>query len=287
MIAVGWLCLMLMMPVAIAKEPLVVYLNHVFLTLDEETYEAIAASPFLQNEFASLRQTTVADGNKSWSGMYVFGEQTYIEMFKGDAERRPGQSAVAFGVESESQMQAIQKRLTVLHQDRALFTLRTRKQGEGQIPWFYSAAIGERDPTAMLSSWVMQYHPDHLKLRYPDSPPEEQGISRKAYLKRIFDARKYFKEVVEVVIAVGVTERQRFLDLATALDYRIRKQGEDTLCEGLHIRFRLTPAKPSFEGIVAVTISLLREKTGQKRYPISPRSTLEFTGNRKAVWRFQ
>jgi len=64
-----------------------VYLNHFFLNLDSQTYKDIVESDFIKNEFAHFEERiTVVDESTSYSGAYIYGENTYFEFFD---ESRP------------------------------------------------------------------------------------------------------------------------------------------------------------------------------------------------------
>jgi hypothetical protein len=59
-----------------------VLLNHVYVTLDSVTLAAAETSSFLVKEFSHHRKETnrTTDG-RSWTGVNLFGEQTYVELF--------------------------------------------------------------------------------------------------------------------------------------------------------------------------------------------------------------
>jgi len=60
-----------------------VYLNHFFLNVDSSTYKDIVASDFIKNEFAHFEErTTVVNNDESYTGAYVYGENTYFEFFE-------------------------------------------------------------------------------------------------------------------------------------------------------------------------------------------------------------
>jgi len=67
-----------------------VYVNHFFLIIDSATYKDIVESEFIKNEFATLEErTTVSNNNESWTGAYIYGESTYIEIFNSSKNPMP------------------------------------------------------------------------------------------------------------------------------------------------------------------------------------------------------
>src|SRR5258708_12610873 len=59
----------------------VVFLNHFFVVVDPDTFHAIAKSRFLTHKFAAFEQRTTTSQNQTCSGLYFYGEDTYIDFF--------------------------------------------------------------------------------------------------------------------------------------------------------------------------------------------------------------
>lgn len=77
-----------------------VALNHIYVVLDSATLAAVESSAFLANEFSHYRKTTnrTADG-RSWTGVNLFGERTYLELFPRGVQGGVGFSGLALSVE--------------------------------------------------------------------------------------------------------------------------------------------------------------------------------------------
>src|SRR6185312_16926980 len=81
--------------------PPVVLLNHFYIVPDTATFEAMAASEFLRQEFAPGETRTTVRADASYTGLYLYGIHTYCEFLDARRDRRlvPGASGLALGVD--------------------------------------------------------------------------------------------------------------------------------------------------------------------------------------------
>src|SRR6266576_662166 len=87
-----------------------VLLNHLYVVLDSETMAAIVASPLITEELGTFEtRTTTANGGEKWTGHYLRGQNTYIELFGPGGFRgaRPGMVGIGFGVEDSGGVAAL------------------------------------------------------------------------------------------------------------------------------------------------------------------------------------
>lgn len=66
--------------------------DHFYVTVDRPTFEAIRQSKWLREEFANVTVSTHASGDDQWTGIYVSGVSTYVEIFSEGADVRLGQA---------------------------------------------------------------------------------------------------------------------------------------------------------------------------------------------------
>ncbi len=136
--------------------PLTVFLNHFYLTLDAITYGAIAENTFLRTQFASNETRTTHRTDRSYSGLYFYGEKTYFEFFDVTTEtnRHIGDSAIAFGLEQEGATDKLQQqwpnstRLTI-----------TRPSEDTQVNWFEMLIPSGFSLESPIAVWSMEYLP--------------------------------------------------------------------------------------------------------------------------------
>lgn len=263
-----------------------VYLNHLYIVLDKQTYDDIAASEFLRNEFASFEQrTTMADGGRSWTGTYLRGEQTYIEFF--NSENKQGvelaKSAIAFGVEEAGAIKLIQNQLNQVG-GKVGNELTTKKIGERQVPWFYVVYVEYPKETLEFDRWIMEYHKDYQRERYSDLKAEENGITRKQILMRDYKPERYLRNISEITVALNEKEANRFTKELAAFNFKIETRGAKKVCFGSDIKLTIIPQTET-EGIKELKITLSQKKKGQKTYKFGARSVLRFNG-KTAIWNF-
>src|ERR1700685_3754531 len=103
-----------------AQEIPPVYFNHTTIWVTPETYDALKASPLINNEFAASTERTVqAEGGKvSYTGIYVEGSHTYIELFKSGPSFRPppvivppGRVNIGMSIDHRTQLPVLRDRL--------------------------------------------------------------------------------------------------------------------------------------------------------------------------------
>ena len=205
-----------------------VYLNHLLVFVDRETYGAIAASGFLNEHFACSEERTTYDQatGMSWTGRYYYGRQTYFEFMNPDKTSWAPCDALAFGVESEGGTKALARRLEKGLGREVKHYSRNRRYQEMDIPWFWTVEIPRKDD-ARLISWVMEYDPGFLDNWAPELPPETAaaepvgtepvgtepaGITRIAFLTRYRSAigddlpNRLFRDITSVTVTLPPDE---------------------------------------------------------------------------------
>jgi hypothetical protein len=145
----------------------VAFLDHVFGVVDSETAAAVAASDFLRG-LGRFEVATVAADDGSWTGRYLFGRRTYLELFgPGDLSESdaPGASAgLGLSTRDRGGLDIISERMAgwggSLRTGR-----RTREEGVDQVPWFDYLEPSDASPT--FGAWVMEFleDPSDLQIR--------------------------------------------------------------------------------------------------------------------------
>lgn len=163
-----------------------VLLNHFYLTLDAPTYEAIVDCDFLRNQFAPNEIRTTHRTDRSYTGLYFYGEKTYFEFFDVTTEtnRKAGDSAIAFGLEQEGE--------TTLLQERWLNSTRltiTRPTKDSQVNWFEMLIPAGFSLESPIAVWTMEYLPTFLQKWQPQS--NTNALSKAEWMARITILTRY------------------------------------------------------------------------------------------------
>jgi len=264
-----------------------VYLNHLYLVLDTQTYRAIKSSSFLCGEFSDFEErTSISNNGKSWTGVYFYGKQTYIEFFSDGAfpQFKTSETGIGFGVEETGAVQIYYNRLKEKFGEQADHGLVTKKINDKNVPWFYDAGVTYNDDKQTFYDWLMEYEKDYLKIFYPDLKPEEDGITRKQNLSRNFKRERLFENIREATIALNETERERFIKELEAFDYQITKKKGEIIAIGPSIKFLIIEDN-SANGITNLKIELTRKMHRQHIFRFGAKSVLKIRG-KTAVWTF-
>jgi len=284
-------------PRALAGETMdTVYLNHFFLTLDGESYNAMQSSAFLRDEFAPFEQRTTVRQDTTYTGSYFYGEQTYFEFFEAGRGlgRAVGASGIAFGVEAAGASLRLKPGLAAALAVPVGVRPITRRVGDRDLDWFYMTTAEDRQPSPLLQTWVMEYRDSFLNDWYGELKPATRGIRRAEILERYTaklgdnDKRrqKLLENVVEITLALPEAERARLLKECEAFGYQVTAEAGGWRCLGPQVAFKVVAPNSEVRGIKAVKFSLRHAKQGEKTYRFG-KTVLQFNDDRTAVWTFQ
>lgn len=263
-------------------------LNHFFLVLDSATYADIESNHFLQTEFAVFERRTTVRADRTYTGLYFYGTNTYFEFFDvaKEAKSGVGDSGIAFGVEHPGALQMLQGQLAS-ESPKVV----TRQIDGKQVPWFFSIAPNDFPSESAISTWLMEYHPRFLSEWHPEAGSSNQGIRRKQILKRYASAlknvpaRPYLQDVVGLTIAVDKLTRAKMAKMCELLGYRFRMDGEATVLKGRNFVLRLISETASVRGIQQATFRVRRMPEREELH-FGSRSILKFNDNGTATWSF-
>jgi hypothetical protein len=261
-----------------------VYLNHFYVTVDPATYESIVTSEFLKTQFAPFEERRTARNDRTYTGAYFYGRNTYFEFFKtGQDSRRPGDSGLAFGVEEPGGLNTLLGDV-----ERAP---RTREIEGRQIPWFTELTFrGLAGHTTRLRSFVMEYDPEFLREWRPGASPSDGTIRRSNILRRYRAvlAQKPQAPLLEDVTAITVAVDRHEADLIarelSAFGYTAA--ADNTVFTGPGITLHLMAASATQCGIQRVSLRTNGRGSGPSDHSFGPRSKLSFTSDHTAEWTF-
>ncbi len=195
-----------------------VYLNHLLVFVDRDTYRALSASGFLNEHFACSEERTTHDQatGMSWTGRYYYGRQTYFEFMNPEKTSWAPRDGLAFGIESEGGSEELARRLKQATEVEVRRYRRNRRYRDQDIPWFWSVEVPRADD-ARLISWVMEYNPGFLAHWAPDLPPGmpgagTPGIARSRFLTRYRSAigddlpDRLFRDITSVTVTLPPDE---------------------------------------------------------------------------------
>lgn len=265
------------------QRPAPVLLNHVFFVVERETYDALAHSPFLREEFAVGEERETVRKDTSYTGLYLYGQHTYVEFLPaGAAGLAAGTSGLALGLESVGASDELARRLRA-SQVNVFEAPITRAFGTETLPWF--RLLGLEMPSAPLQLFTLEYDARFLAGWHAELAPREPGITRSDVLTRYaasldaleLHARAPFADVSAVELALDDPQRERVLTSCALFGYEPEDGGDPRLVHAPQWRLALGSA-PRPGGIVGVELGLRHELTraplelGQVRFEFHGRT---------------
>ena len=199
-----------------------IYLNHLLVFVDMDTYRSIGKSVYLNEYFACSEERTTHDqaSGISWAGRYYYGKNTYFEFMTPKSTAWLPRDALAFSIETKNGSVELSRHLQQkLDRQISLFK-RSRRYKEQDVPWFWTTEISRKND-ARLVSWVMEYDSDFLQewVQPPSllsTGTEQNDITRCGVLARyrsvIGDnfSKRLFRDISSVTVALPADEVELF-----------------------------------------------------------------------------
>jgi hypothetical protein len=254
-------------------------------------------SEFIKNDFAHFeKRTTVANNNESYTGIYVYGENTYFEFFDESGSKnfvpRGLTSGMTFGVEKKDEFKVIQQRFK--EYKNGIYALRSRELNGVQIPWFFITAVFYGKTAPDIMTWVMEYHEDFLKKWHPDLVPSSSGITRKDILMR-YKARitkpdlpedRIIKDIIEVKLRLNPNDIEVLKDELAIFNYTFFQKGNKEICIGPDIRIIIDPINKGVGKVTGIKMSTHSNRKAGTSFSFGEKSRLIFHPNNTATWTF-
>ena len=266
------------------------FYNHSYGVLDRETADAIEHSDYLR-DFANFQvRTTTGAGGKTWTGRYLMGRETYLELFGvGDLPGQDGTlGSAGLGVSTEraGDLATVTERLKDEGVTDPVKFLQTRDFGDGvPVPWFDTVlTTSEYDA---FGAWAMEYRPEYFAdPRGKTEPASFPGdVGRERYLSD--DYRTHLmRDVTAVRLAVTEGDLADTVPLLRAGGFAVKTTtGGGVVAEGggTTIRFDVVPREQA--GYQRVDMTLNRPVKDRHVERIG-HSTLTVGPGSHAVWTF-
>ncbi|KDN79914.1 hypothetical protein DF19_22760 [Streptomyces olindensis] len=266
------------------------FYNHAYGVLDRETADAIEHSSYLR-EFAHFQvRTTTGSGGQTWTGRYLMGRETYLELFGvGDLPGKDGTlGAAGLGVSTEraGDLPTVTERLRELGISDPVAFRQTRDFGDGvPVPWF--DAVFTTDQYDVFGAWGMEYRPEYFAdPRSNTEPAAHPGdVGRERYLPDTYRNR-LMRDVTGVRLAVTARDLAGTVPLLKAGGFAVRSlPGGGVVAKGggTTLRFDVVPLDQV--GLRQVEMALNRPVPYRHEERIGHSSLVVGPGTH-AVWTF-
>jgi hypothetical protein len=263
------------------------FYNHSYGVVERETADAVEHSAYIR-EFANfeVRTTTGADG-ATWTGRYLYGRETYFELFGvGDLPGSPfGTAGLAVSTERDGDLATVIERLPAEGVADPIEFLQTRDFGDGvPVPWFDAVFTTEVGDT--FGAWAMEWRPEYFAdPRGNTGPASYPGdVSNERYLTDGYRDR-LMKDVTVIRIALTSRDLNSTVPLLRAGGFVVRTvpSGVVALRGGTTIRLDAVPLDQV--GLRQVEFSL-NYPPGYRHEEQLGQSTLVVGPGARAVWTF-
>ncbi|MFS8099727.1 DUF5829 family protein [Lentzea alba] len=270
-----------------AGERQLLFYNHAWGTFDRSTADAIEHSAYLR-EFADfeVRTTTGVDGSV-WTGRYLRGRETYLEIFGigdvGGQDGELGAAGLGLSTERDGDIGTIKSRLTAAGHTPIEF-LQTRDFGDQKpVPWFDALFTFEKYDR--FGAWAMEYRDEYFADPRGNTQPARfpGDVGRERYLPDRYKD-KLMRDVTLVRIAVTARDLASTKPLLRAGGFAVRTfpGGVEASRGGTTMRFDEVPMGRT--GLKRVEFELNRavaqhvERLGNSTLVVGP--------GKRAVWTF-
>lgn len=273
---------------ALSREML--YFNHFYGVLDTSTADAIEKSAYLRR-FANFElRTTTGAGGHTWTGRYLLGRETYLELFGvGElpgSDGGPGAGGMGLSTECAKDLHEVTRELHKEGITDPIEFTQTRDFGDGKpVPWFDSVFTTDRYDA--FGAWAMEYRPEYFAdPRSKTEPPSYDGdVSRERYLPD--DYRQHLmRDVTGLRIAVTARDLANTVPLLRAGEFTVVKHPKGgVIAYGDDMTIRFDVVARDKIGLRQVEMSLNRP-VGYRHKERIGRSTLVVGPFTRAVWTF-
>lgn len=282
-----------------SANPMLIYVNHMYVVPDPDTYEAVAKNHFLLDNFGASESRTTVRRDKTYTGLYFYGEHTYFELLEPpkNGQALESFSGIAFGVERPGQIKDLAASLERSGSTNVTLNAITRQTEDVELNWFAMLSTESTLKNSKLATWVMEYDPDFLGKWYPQFPPHGPSIRRSDILERYAAKinrsqqrdQGLFEDIARLYLALEKSDAMEFSKRCQIYGYQVSGAPGETLCKGPDIELRIQAfdvnRPPIRSGLTAVEFRLRQSKNGLKVFRLGANSVLEFK-HKTAVWRF-
>ncbi|GLZ30973.1 hypothetical protein Lesp02_31620 [Lentzea sp. NBRC 105346] len=290
MVMAAGVALAMVTPVAHADENArqLLFFNHAYGVFDRQTADAIEHSTYLR-EFANFQVRTTTGEQGTWTGRYLYGRETYIELFGvGDVPGQDGtlgSAGLGVSTEHDGDFEQVTENLRKQGVADPIYFLQKRDFGDHvPVPWF--DAVFTDTQYDKFGAWAMEYRPEYLADPRSKVEPESYpgDVGRERYLND--DYRDHLmRDVTAIRVGVTAGDLADTVPLLKAGGFAVRTVpgGVVAQCGGTEIRFDTVPVEQA--GVKRIEFSL-NHPVLQRHEERLGSSTLVVGPGSHAVWTF-
>lgn len=201
-----------------------VVISHIFFCIDSTTYQNLFNSDFIARTFAYTRESTSKTSTDSWTGKYLMGRQSYIEVFEvNDRKDKPelgdkfGDASIVFRTKKPGDIQKIDARIKADKRDTHLELMKYESDGK-DIPFNYNLYLSNAASQEIFRPYVEEFTPGFLKLCGFSENEIKAGVTAEQFGEK--RRGKKYEKLYDTIKKIELTlTQQEFEYLAESLKY--------------------------------------------------------------------
>ena len=200
-----------------------VVLNHLYLVLDEDTFNAFRSSDFVIHQLAASDQgfPKFEAIDDSCQSIYLRGKDTYLEILGPHNKfgQPTGSIGLAWCVETKGAIDTVENQLRKADSELSRYLKRWDFDRTGPVDWYHVVHrnFTERQP---FQWWFSEYHPDFTPALYPASELGTKGIQRSDFLSSRFDRLCHLENIKSITLELRPIDAQALEQDLLAVGFR-------------------------------------------------------------------
>lgn len=261
-----------------------IYLNHLYIVLDSNTYSHLFDSSFLSQKLGNIEETSTTTANDSWSGKYLFGKNSYFEFFstKGYKGATLGDCGLGFMTIKSNEIWEIKKSWRENSND-SIETDTTHRMLNGMPkPWYYSLSLSNNDSLQHFSTWLMENTPEELSTVGFSAEEIKSGINWQTYIakRNKTEFTKSFNQIKSVTLLINKKEYEYLKK--SLLGFGLQQKGNNFFNAQIKI---ICTIDERFSVRLKTVETELIKLFSKSNIKISDNLIVHVNGN-KAIWEF-
>jgi len=261
-----------------------IYLNHLYIVLDSNTYNQLFDPIFISEKFGDIKTSSHKTTTDSWSGKYLYGKNGYFEFFstKSYVGATLGDCGLGFMTSKSDDILKVERNWKKsssdsLGKDTSLYIFENKPQ-----PWFYSLYILRKDSLQPLSTWLMENTPELLKSTGFKDDEIKKEIKWQDFMARKtkVEFTKSFNRIKSIDLSLNTKEYEFFKK--SLLGFGLQQKGNVYFNNQIKISYTIDDNVPVRLKTVETELT---EVYPESTIRISKNLVVEVNGE-KAVWNF-
>ena len=261
-----------------------VYLNHMFIALDENSYRNLLKNTFLKDSFSLHSTDTSVTTTETYYGTYLWGNNSYFELFppKGYNAAANGGFGLCFMTYTVGDISKTKNQIKKNTKDSIVEETSSLLYNDTAYPSFNQLYFFQKDSVRAITTWIMEYTPSLYKNAGFSDEEIKQKMSRAQFLEKM-DRQKYSKAFDHISKVEMIINNEDYAYLNKSLtSFGLKKIGSNFFNPDVKI---ICTVKPNvITHLKSIETELLGSFSAQT-IKISDKLTLKIDG-KKAKWIF-